>query len=36
MLEGAAVRERGSTIFHGHVDADILVRPAAPSRFPAS
>jgi len=27
MLEGAAVRERGSTIFHGHVDADLLVRP---------
>src|SRR5262245_48768935 len=27
MLEGAAVRERGSAIFHGHVDADILVRP---------
>ena len=27
LLEGAAVRERGSAIFHGHVDADILVRP---------
>ncbi len=27
MLEGAAVRERGSALFHGRVDADILVRP---------
>ena len=27
MLEGAAVRERGSALFHGHVEADILVRP---------
>ena len=27
MLEGAAVRERGATLFHGRVDADILVRP---------
>jgi len=27
MLEGAAVRERGQALFHGHVDADILVRP---------
>ena len=27
MLEGAAVRERGNNIFHGHIEADILVRP---------
>ena len=27
MLEGAAVRERGSALFHGRVDAEILVRP---------
>jgi FAD/FMN-containing dehydrogenase len=27
MLEGAAVRERGSALFHGRVEADILVRP---------
>ena len=27
MLEGAAVRERGQALFHGRVDADILVRP---------
>ena len=27
MLEGAAVRERGSALFHGQVEADILVRP---------
>jgi len=27
LLEGAAVRERGSALFHGRVEADILVRP---------
>src|SRR3954471_7833775 len=27
MLEGAAVRERGRALFHGRVEADILVRP---------
>ena len=27
LLEGAAVRERGKALFHGRVDADILVRP---------
>lgn len=27
LLEGSAVRERGSAIFHGRVDAEILVRP---------
>jgi FAD/FMN-containing dehydrogenase len=27
MLEGEAVRERGSALFHGRVEADILVRP---------
>jgi len=27
LLEGAAGRERGNAIFHGRVDADILVRP---------
>jgi len=27
LLDGAAVRERGSAIFHGRVDAEILVRP---------
>jgi len=27
LLEGAAVHERGNSIFHGRVDADILVRP---------
>ena len=27
LLEGAAVRERGKAIFHGCVEADILVRP---------
>jgi len=27
MLEGAAVRERGATLFHGRVDAELLVRP---------
>ena len=27
MLEGAAVRERGAALFHGRVDAELLVRP---------
>jgi len=27
MLEGAAVRERAGTLFHGRVDAELLVRP---------
>jgi FAD/FMN-containing dehydrogenase len=27
LLEGAAVRERGSALFHGRVDSNILVRP---------
>jgi FAD/FMN-containing dehydrogenase len=27
LLEGAAVRERASNLFHGHVDAELLVRP---------
>lgn len=27
LLEGAAVRERAGNLFHGHVDAEILVRP---------
>ena len=35
MLEGAAVRERGSTIFHGHVDADVLVRPRSTEQVSA-
>ncbi len=35
MLEGAAVRERGSAIFHGHVDADLLVRPRSTEQVSA-
>ena len=35
MLEGAAVRERGSAIFHGRVDADILVRPRSTEQVSA-
>jgi len=27
MLEGDAVRERGATLFHGRIDAELLVRP---------
>src|SRR5262245_36497512 len=27
VLEGAAVRERAATIWHGRVDAELLVRP---------
>ena len=27
MLEGAAVRERGRALFHGRVEAELLVRP---------
>ena len=27
MLEGAAVRERAATLWHGRVDAELLVRP---------
>ena len=27
MLEGAAVRERAATLFHGNVEAELLVRP---------
>jgi FAD/FMN-containing dehydrogenase len=27
LLEGAAVRERAGNLFHGHVDAELLVRP---------
>jgi FAD/FMN-containing dehydrogenase len=35
MLEGAAVRERGSAIFHGRVDADLLVRPRSTEQVSA-
>jgi hypothetical protein len=27
MLEGAAVRERAGTLWHGRIDAELLVRP---------
>ena len=27
LLQGAAVRERAAVLWHGHVDADLLVRP---------
>jgi len=35
MLDGAAVRERGSALFHGRVDADILVRPRSTEQVSA-
>ena len=35
MLEGAAVRERGQALFHGRVDADILVRPRSTEQVSA-
>jgi len=35
MLEGAAVRERGATIFHGRVDAELLVRPRSTGQVSA-
>jgi FAD/FMN-containing dehydrogenase len=35
LLEGAAVRERGKAIFHGCVEADILVRPRSTEQVSA-
>ena len=35
MLDGAAVRERGNALFHGRVDADILVRPRSTEQVSA-
>jgi len=35
MLEGAAVRERAGTLFHGHIDADLLVRPRSTEQVSA-
>jgi len=35
VLTGAAVRERGSALFHGRVEADILVRPRSTEQVAA-
>jgi FAD/FMN-containing dehydrogenase len=35
MLEGAAVRERGNALFHGRVEAEILVRPRSTEQVSA-
>jgi FAD/FMN-containing dehydrogenase len=35
MLTGAAVRERGNALFHGRVEADILVRPRSTEQVSA-
>jgi FAD/FMN-containing dehydrogenase len=35
MLEGAAVRERAANLFHGRVDAELLVRPRSTEQVSA-
>src|SRR5215218_8928527 len=35
MLEGAAVRERAATLWHGRVDAEVLVRPRSTEQVSA-
>jgi FAD/FMN-containing dehydrogenase len=35
ILEGAAVRERAGTLFHGRVDAELLVRPRSTEQVSA-
>ena len=35
MLEGAAVRERAATLWHGRVDAELLVRPRSTEQVSA-
>jgi FAD/FMN-containing dehydrogenase len=35
MLEGAAVRERAATLWHGRVDAELLVRPRSTEQVAA-
>lgn len=35
LLEGAAVRERGAALFHGQVDAEVLVRPRSTEQVSA-
>lgn len=35
LLEGAAVRERAGNLFHGHVDAELLVRPRSTDQVSA-
>jgi FAD/FMN-containing dehydrogenase len=35
LLEGAAVRERAGNLFHGHVDAELLVRPRSTEQVSA-
>jgi FAD/FMN-containing dehydrogenase len=35
MLEGAAVRERAATLFHGRVEAELLVRPRSTEQVSA-
>src|SRR5688572_484683 len=36
LLEGPAVRERGEAIFHGRVEADVLVRPRSTEQVSAT
>ncbi len=35
LLEGSAVRERGAALFHGRVDAELLVRPRSTEQVSA-
>jgi FAD/FMN-containing dehydrogenase len=35
MLEGAAVRERAAVVFHGHIEAELLVRPRSTEQIAA-
>src|SRR6478609_1947838 len=35
VLEGAAVRERAATLWHGRVDAELLVRPRSTEQVSA-
>jgi FAD/FMN-containing dehydrogenase len=35
MLEGAAVRERAGTLWHGRVEAELLVRPRSTEQVSA-
>ena len=35
MLEGAAVRERAGTLWHGRIDAELLVRPRSTEQVSA-
>src|SRR3954462_6284274 len=35
LLEGAAVRERAATLWHGRVDAELLVRPRSTEQVSA-